>query len=127
MIEYNNYEIHEVRNTPFKYVLSTTPIDSFEFMLTKEQLIENIKSEGVPPYDINGFDDITSLEDYISNVVMNDIEEKPHTFRYTCIPNSGINNCELVAITKISKTGTCFIFSNNEKYLKLIQNSDNRV
>lgn len=129
MSEHKYFEINEIPDAPFKYVLSSSPIDYFYLTLSKEQLHKNIKSEiysddnDTNYMNINGFRNVDDLEKYIINFV-SDIEEKPYTIRYLGIPNPYGCNCELVVIAKIDNNGTCFIFSNNKKYLESIKGYD---
>jgi hypothetical protein len=122
-------EIEEIEGVvPFKYILSVPPIDFFEYTLSKQQIEKNLEDKEKAycveldycAPTINGFKDLNLLEEYISNYV-NTIEgDKPHTIRYTSIPDSG-GECELVIIAKVYNDGTCFIFSNSRKYLELVK------
>lgn len=124
MAKHDYYEINEIETPYFKYVLSIGPIDLFYLTLSKEQLTSNLK--GLDYYDsdysnyLNGFKNVDLLESFISGYV-SAIEEEPHTIRYMCIPNQNNCDCDLVVIAKISNNGTCFVFSNNRKYLELIK------
>lgn len=126
MTKHNFFSINEIQNAPFKYVLSTGPIDFFYLTLSKEQLYKNIKSEiysDNEEININGFRNVDDLEKYIIDFV-SDIEEKPYIIRYLGIPQHNGCDCELVVIAKISNNGTCFIFSNNKKYLEAVKGYD---
>lgn len=119
MFKYN--EITELAEGPFKYVLVTGSIDSWIFTLEKKQLLNNLRDyyyDNTDYYEAESID-IDKIESFIINSITN-FEQKPHTIRYTSIPSPNSSDCSLVAIAKIYNNGTCFIFSNNKEYLKLI-------
>ena len=116
-MKFKHYETQTIE-LPFKFVSSMSPIDDFSFTLTKVQLVENLGDDvwGKDGYGVNGFDNIDDLESYISEFVEKSEGIKPHTVRYTSIPKA--NGCDLVVIAKVSKGGICYVFANNEKFLK---------
>jgi len=115
------YKVNKIKGGLFNYVLSTGPIDFFEYSLSREQIISNIaNSQHEQDLEI---DHIKNIEIFVEAYVEK-IEETPHTIRYLGVLNPGMNDIELVVIAKISNNGTCFIFSDNLEYLEFIKNRD---
>lgn len=113
------YEINEIKNGIFKYVLSIGPIDFFHYSLTLHQAIDNLVENMECLNLSHGLKEIADAYIYADDFVTK-IEEKPHTIRFLSIPRESYSDLELVVIAKISNNGTCFIFSNNRDYLEWI-------
>lgn len=72
-------------------------------------------------YDINGFSTMDELENYVSEYVEVIDGNKPYTIRYIGIPPvKHANIPEIVAIAKVSKRGTTYVFSNNKEFLEFL-------
>lgn len=110
------YGITELEKSPFKYALVTEPIDFWGYTLSLEQIKENFNKNYYTRDVIN----INQAYSFIKKSVT-EFEEEPHTIRFTSIPDIEGQSFSLVGLAKISNNGTCFIFSNNKKYLTLIK------
>lgn len=114
--------INELENAPFKYAVVTGPMDWWAYSLSAEQIIENLITEG------NGETEVLedAIREFIDKVeyiraTVTETEEPPYTIRFVAIPNPDNCDLDLVGIAKIRNNGTCFVFSNNFKYLSLIE------
>lgn len=116
IIMFKYYGITELEKSPFKYALVTEPIDFWGYTLSLKQIQENCNKN----YDTRDNISINEAYNFIKKSVT-EFEEEPHIIRFTSIPDLEGSSFSLVGLAKIWNNETCFIFSNNKRYLSLIK------
>jgi hypothetical protein len=105
-------------DSPFKYVLQTSPFDFWKATMTPEYLVDAETNEY---YSEHSKDEITSMVNSMKDII-NIIEgEEPHTVAFTSIPKACGDVFELVGLAKISNNGTSFVFCNDLDYIKYLK------
>jgi hypothetical protein len=107
-----------------KYMLPTGIIDFFHGSIDKNELAANAIRNLYPEEESTLESElrlIETMEEGIKAAILKNRfgRELPHTIRYFSIPNFDNLEMELCAIAKIDNNGQTFLFTNNNKFLKL--------
>lgn len=105
-------------DSPFKYVLQTSPFDFWKATMKPETLTSNDPDSYYNEYQD---DEINKMVDSIIKVISIVEEEEPHTVAFTSIPTPCGDTFELVGLAKISNNGTSYVFSNDIDYIKYLK------
>lgn len=102
-------------NTPFNYVLKTSPFDYWKATIEPQSLIGETDWDGYSEDKIEGM--VNSIKETITWIE----GEEPHTVAFTSIPTPCGYEFELVGLAKIDNNGTSYVFSNDLEYLKYLK------
>jgi len=111
------YEIKDLgKGKPFRYVLSTYPVDDFTFALSFEEIIRMYMKTWRDCSE--EYNDLKLKFDFMENIVCRQGENISSTHFFPVM--GGVEGFDVAGIVKVSNNGTCFIFSNRIEYLELI-------
>lgn len=123
MNQLQDYEIVEIGGTdyvPLRYVMAVPPIDMWDLALTKEQWKKNC-IENSPDVGISEKHKIDLVDKYVRDSTVS-LEEDAVLVRYIGFPQGCCGNfLDLIAMSKISNNGTCFVFSERRDILEFIK------